>query len=172
MYGSLSPTRMCSFYDEYCPPIHPNKKYKYIIYIVSRNTEAAHPPLVSRGANQPHAEVGGRVEGAGLPGSQRLLCGARGERALAEVWPLGMHAYLYSSQSDAFNSLETFLSVDCTDSEQCLNLQHTMSIDSRNSAIFPSSGALLRINQVSVQPQSLRPHPDHFLNDFQFVVSV
>lgn len=29
-------------------------------------------------------------------------------------------------------------------------LQHTVSVDSRNSAIFPSRGALLRINQVSV----------------------
>lgn len=30
-------------------------------------------------------------------------------------------------------------------------LQHTVSIDSRNSAIFPSRGALLRINQVIVR---------------------
>lgn len=30
-------------------------------------------------------------------------------------------------------------------------LQHTVSVDSRNSAIFPSRGALLRINQVSVR---------------------
>lgn len=54
---------------------------------------AADPPLflvfaVSCGRDEPHAEVGGGVEGAGLPGTQRLLRSAGGERTLAEICPI------------------------------------------------------------------------------------
>jgi len=49
----------------------------------------SHPPAVPSGEDQPHAEVGGRVARAGLPGAQRVLRRARGERTLAEVRPLG-----------------------------------------------------------------------------------
>lgn len=46
-------------------------------------------PPVSSGDDQPHAEVGGGLEGAGLPGSQRFLRRAGRERTLPEISSLG-----------------------------------------------------------------------------------
>ena len=58
---------------------------------VSTNSLPLSPPgpPVPRGPEQPHGEVGGRVEGAGLSGSQRLLRRPRGERTLPQVSALG-----------------------------------------------------------------------------------
>lgn len=52
---------------------------------------------VSSWRDQPHAEVGGCMEGAGLPGAQRFLCCARGEWTLTEVCSLCMPLNYYGS---------------------------------------------------------------------------
>lgn len=49
-------------------------------------------PTVSHLENQPHRQVGRRVAGAGLPGPDRVLCRAPGERPLAQVLPFGRAA--------------------------------------------------------------------------------
>lgn len=53
-------------------------------------------PAVSPRDDQPHVEVGGCMEGAGLPGSKCFLCRARRERTLAEICPLGTAWSLFS----------------------------------------------------------------------------
>lgn len=47
-------------------------------------------PAVSCQRDQPHAQVGGRLEGARLFGSQHFLCRARRERPLFEIRPFGI----------------------------------------------------------------------------------
>lgn len=59
---------------------------------------------VSAVEDQSEPEVGGCVEGAGLSGARRFLCGAGGKRTFAQVVPVGaflqeLQASLLSNQS-------------------------------------------------------------------------
>ena len=60
-----------------------------VALLFSSTSPSSCPPAVSSRADQPHPEVGGCVEGAGLPGTQCVLRRARGERTLTEICPLG-----------------------------------------------------------------------------------
>lgn len=62
--------------------------WKLYMFCVSTLTSVC-APAVSSGDDQPHAEVGGCMEGAGLPGTQRFLRCARREWTLVKICPLG-----------------------------------------------------------------------------------
>ena len=76
-------------------------------------------PAVSSRDDQPHTEVGGCVEGAGLPGTQRFLRRARGEWTLSEICPLGTAWRLFLALSIPRNS-DIFVSCNFVSSEYSL----------------------------------------------------
>lgn len=63
------------------------------------NSSSACAPAVSSRGDQPHVEVGGCMEGAGLPSTQCFFRRARGEWTLAEICPLGTAWSLFLARS-------------------------------------------------------------------------
>lgn len=75
--------------------------YSYLIELaldVNQRSPSSCAPAVSPRDDQPHVEVGGCMERAGLPGSQCFLCRARRERTLAEICPLGTAWSLFANR--------------------------------------------------------------------------
>lgn len=85
---------------------------------------------VSSREDQPHVEVGGCVEGAGLPGTQRLFRSARREWTLSEICPLGTafpshHGFLLSLVSS--ENVKSFILQWCAEASGIVWPLHTFS---------------------------------------------